>query len=269
MLPPENVRASFGARGKPKRLAGGQGTTYLAGKIVFKPVEDETEARWIIDILNRVEQRGFRTPKFLVSTNGTFLVDGWMAYEFLPGTYVKGSWKEKREALEAFHRSLKTVPYPLFFEARKNPFARADRMAWGEMAIECHNRLQPAVEKITTHIKPLQLPNQIIQGDPGNILFSEDDTPAIIDFSPYWRPAEFSFAVLIVDALVWERATQSIFEEFSDVRHINQLLLRAELRRILELDGLHRMYGRDCLGEIDTHIPTVELICSMAVTAPF
>ncbi len=268
MFPSKQVIASFGVRGNTRRLTGGQGTTYLVGKTVFKQVENEVVTRWVIDTLAQIEQRGFRIPRFLVSTSGEFLVDGWVAYDFLPGTHVKGRWIEKRGVLDAFHRSLKNVSYPPFLEARMDPWARADKMAWGEMIIECHSWLQPFVNKLTAEIKPLQPLNQVIQGDPGNIIFTEDEAPAIIDFSPYWRPADFSLAVLIVDALVWEDATNSILEYFRDVRQLNQLLVRAELRRILELDGLHRIYGRDCLDEIDKHKPTVELICSMAAAAP-
>ena len=264
MLPPKKVRASFKARGKPRALTGGQGTTYLVGDTVFKRVENETEAQWVIDTLSSIEEKGFRIPKFLTSTNDTHIVEGWIAYEFLTGIRLKGHWKEKRRALEDLHKSLKNIAYPWHFKSRMDPYSIADRMAWGEMAIVCNNRLEPAVEKITTYIKPLQLPHQIIQGDPGNMLFSEEEDPAIIDFSPYWRPRDFSLAVLIVDGLVWEGATLSIFEEFSDLVHLNQLLLRAELRRILELDGLNRMHGRDCLSEIDAHMPTIDLICARA-----
>jgi hypothetical protein len=72
----------------------------------------------------------------------------------------------------------------------------------------------------------------------------------------------------MVDALVWESAAESIFEVFSDVRHLNQLLLRAELRRILELDGLQRPHGRNYLDEINAHIPIVEWISSRAAAEP-
>jgi uncharacterized protein (TIGR02569 family) len=250
-------------KGKPRQLAGGQGTTYLAGTTVLKPLESEVEANWIINTLHQIEEKGFRVPRYLASTNGTFLVDGWVAYEFLPGKRLKGRWKEKRAVLEDFHLSLKAEPHPRFFDERMDCYSLADRMAWGELAIKCHKRLVPAVKKLASHIRPLRLPNQVIQGDSGNILFSRDAPPAIIDFSPYWRPVGFSLAVLIVDALVWEGASDSIIESFSDVRYLDQLLLRAELRRILELDGLSRKYGMERLEEVNAHMSTIEFISSI------
>jgi uncharacterized protein (TIGR02569 family) len=260
MLPSKHVITSFRARGTPQRLAGGQGTSYLVGNTVLKRAENETEVRWIAETLSRIEEKRFRAPRYLTSTTGTFIVDGWIAYEFLQGRHMKGRWKEKRRVLEDFHNALAAVSMPSFFHERCDHYSLADKMAWGELEIKCHKRLQPAVKLLTSRIKQIDLPNQIIQGDPGNILFSPCAPPAIIDFSPYWRPVEFSLAVLIVDALVWEGASESIFQVFRDVVHLDQLLLRAELRRVLELDGLSRKFGPERLEEVDAHAPTIELI---------
>jgi len=37
----------------------------------------------------------------------------------------------------------------------------------------------------------------------GNVLFADASPPAVIDFSPYWRPAGLALAVAAVDALMW------------------------------------------------------------------
>jgi hypothetical protein len=50
----------------------------------------------------------------------------------------------------------------------------------------------------------------LIHGDlTGNVLFHDELPPAIIDFTPYWRPLEFQSAVVVADALVWEGAPPS------------------------------------------------------------
>jgi fructosamine-3-kinase len=137
-------------------------------------------------------------------------------------------------------------------------------MAWGEMPITCHERLKPAVEMLVECVRPIEVRNQIIQGDPDNILFAEGVAPAIIDFCPYWRPSEFALAVLVVDKLVWEKADRSILQAFADISEFPQLLVRAELRRVLELDGHFQQFGKDCLEEVDAHLSTIEFIGSLA-----
>ena len=263
MIPPNHVLKAFGVRGDPVLLPGGQGTAFRAGNVVLKPTQYEVEAIWVSEVLSGIVEKEFRVPRFLSSDIGELLVDGWMAYEFLPGEMVKGHWDEKRKVLEHFHRALKDVPKPPFFAHRDDPWALADFMAWGEIPISCHVRLKSAVEKLVECLQPINVTNQIIQGDPDNILFEEELPPAIIDFCPYWRPSEFALAVLVVDKLVWEGADESIVKVFKDIPEFPQLLVRAELRRVLELDGLYSQWGKDCLDEVEAHMPTIELICSL------
>jgi uncharacterized protein (TIGR02569 family) len=263
MKPPNHVLEAFGVSGRPVVLSGGQGTTIRVGETVLKPVHNEVEAIWVIEILGGIEEKGFRVPHYLSSDSGEVLVEGWMAYEFLPGVMVKGHWQEKRTVLEVFHKALREVPPPPFFAFRKDPWALADFMAWEEMPITCHASLKPAVEMLVECLQPIEVRNQIIQGDPDNILFTEGVSPAIIDFCPYWRPSEFALAVLVVDKLVWEGADKSILNVFVDIPEFPQLLVRAELRRVLELEGHFQQFGKDCLDEVDAHLPTIEFLCSL------
>ncbi len=266
MNPPAHVLDAFGVQGQPIRMPSGQGITYRVGESILKPSHNEVEAIWVIEILSGLEERGFRVPQYLTAADGDVLVDGWMAYEFLPGTMLEGHWAAKREALELFHLALEGISPPLFFANRDDPWALADFMAWGELPIVCHERLKPGVQQLEQCLQPIRATNQIIQGDPSNILFEEGFPPAIIDFCPYWRPSDFALAVLVVDALVWKDAEPSILKWFEDIRDFDQLLVRAELRRLLELDGHYRQSGKDCLDEVDAHLTTVELICSQFVS---
>jgi len=263
MNPPDHVLEAFDVRGSPVVLLGGQGTVFRVGETVLKPVHNEVEAIWVIEILSGIEEEDFQVPCYLSSDTGEVLVDGWMAYKYLPGAMLKGHWKEKRVVLEAFHSALREFPPPPFFTFRDDPWALADFMAWGERPISCHTRLKPAVEKLVACVQPMKVRNQIIQGDPDNILFAEGVPPAVIDFCPYWRASEFALAVLVVDGLVWGGADESILKVFEDVSEFPQLLVRAELRRVLELDGHYWQFGTDCLDEVDVHLPTIEFICSL------
>jgi len=60
--------------------------------------------------------------------------------------------------------------------------------------------------------------------------------PAVIDFSPYWRPAAFAQAVILIDAATLdETATSSeLLNVFGSIENIGQLTTRAALRRIFE-----------------------------------
>jgi hypothetical protein len=40
------------------------------------------------------------------------------------------------------------------------------------------------------------------------VLFHDGLPPAIIDFTPYWRPVGYASAIVVADALVWEGATK-------------------------------------------------------------
>ena len=44
----------------------------------------------------------------------------------------------------------------------------------------------------------------------GNVLFADDLAPAVIDFSPYWRPTGFASAIVVGDALLWEGADETL-----------------------------------------------------------
>jgi hypothetical protein len=47
-------------------------------------------------------------------------------------------------------------------------------------------------------------PAQLVHADlGGNVLFAPGLAPAIIDFSPYWRPPGYAEAVAAVDAFLW------------------------------------------------------------------
>jgi len=82
----------------------------------------------------------------------------------------------------------------------------------------------------------------------------------VIDISPYWRPAGFALAVVIVEALVWEGALPNLLDLAGSEPEFDQLLARAALRRILELDAHYRLRGVDHLGQIDAYAALLSLI---------
>lgn len=263
---PDVVLQAFGVREvTPQRLPGGQGTTWRAGPLILKPTDNETEAAWTAELYAALPERGFRIPRPVKSQHGAHVAHGWTAWEYVEGEPdMSGRWREKLAVCDAFHRALVGVPQPPFFDARRDPWARADRLTWGAVLPDVYPWLRDPVERLWRLLRPLELPSQLIHGDiSGNILFATDRESAIIDFSPYWRPAGFAAAVLIADAAVWEGADpDKLFVSAASVEQLDQLVVRAELRRLLELDG-HALVGgasQRHLKETEQHLPFVAFL---------
>ncbi|MBI5066150.1 hypothetical protein HZA97_07990 [Candidatus Woesearchaeota archaeon] len=265
MMLPEKVVDLFGIKGRVRRFNGGRGTTYLVGKTVLKPVDNEEESRWIAETFREIKISRIRLPEYKKSENNKWIEQGWIAYQFISGKHYKKRWNDKIAVCEKFHNSLEEVPCPRFMKTRKDPWSRADRIVWGEELLKCHKKIEPYAIKIIQHIKPISLKNQIIHGDiGGNILFSKGQSPAIIDFSPYYRPRDFALAILAVDALVWGGASAKILHLFKDKKEFNQLLLRAELRRILEIGFCIEHFEKGNIADINQHKNTIELLCNLS-----
>ena len=102
---------------------------------------------------------------------------------------------------ERFHAALEGVPRPSLFDARTDHWAIGDRVAWGELpaATFAHVKHLP---RLVAALRPVDAPSQLVHGDlTGNVLFADGLPPAVIDFSPYWRPTAFASAVVVGDAL--------------------------------------------------------------------
>ncbi|MBI4919596.1 hypothetical protein HY837_06700 [archaeon] len=264
---PKEVIEVYGITGEVKRFEGGRGTTYLVGETVFKPVANEAEIQWIAETFNKIRTNQIRFPKYLRSTKDNWVEKGWSAYHYLDGETYKKNWKDKIRVCDKFHRIIKNIPCPDFIKKKNDPWSKADRIAWGEAPLECHEKIKPHAIKIMNHIKPISLNNQLIHGDiGGNILFSKGMAPAVIDFSPHYRPADFATAVLVVDALVWGRASEKILNLVQGKKEFAQLLLRAELRRSLEIGFCIEHFEKGNIDEINKHVRTIELLCDIADT---
>jgi uncharacterized protein (TIGR02569 family) len=264
--PPAHVTTAFGATGDPQRLSGGQGTSWRLGEIVLKPIDmAEDELEWQAELLPSLRAEGFRVSWPRRTADGSLVVDGWCGWEYVAGYHQARRWANVVRAGEAFHAALAGVPRPAFLDRRTDPWAVGDRAAWGDLPIKDFLCVKH-VPRLALALTPLDPKGQLIHGDlTGNVLFADGLPPAIIDFSPYWRPRPFASAVVIADALVWEEADSTVLSAVAHIDHFAQYLLRALIYRAVT-DRLFREHEPLRSDDADPYLAAVELACRLAET---
>jgi uncharacterized protein (TIGR02569 family) len=141
---------------------------------------------------------------------------------------------------------------PRFLGARRDVFALADRAAWGEEDAP----LDPAgggrlFDALAGLRKPVDSAPQVVHGDLfGTVLFEPGEGAALIDFVPYWRPAEWAAAVVVVDALAWGGSDEGIVRRWEHLPEWPQSLLYALLFR-LAVHALHPLSGPESLRGLE------------------
>ncbi|MEU0298991.1 aminoglycoside phosphotransferase [Streptomyces sp. NPDC006175] len=271
-VPPRSVLDAFGVEGTPVPLTGGQGRSVLVGGYVFKPAEGAvTEAEWGASLFDALATgHGFRVPRPLRTPDGRSVVEGWTAGEFLTGeTGPQGRWDDVLRAGRALHAALRPHPRPAFLERRSHPWAVADRVAWGEEDVEVTEDLAASFSALLELRRPVrQGAAQLVHGDlAGNVLLAAHELPAVIDFSPYWRPPLFAEAVVIVDGLLWWDLPDELLSVGGDHADWRQMLVRALLFRLVAVSELVGPSGRAGPGEPERYARAARLVAER-VTGP-
>ncbi|ROS62957.1 uncharacterized protein (TIGR02569 family) [Curtobacterium sp. PhB172] len=210
--PGAEVLRAFGVAGStPVPLAGGRGLTWRAEGIVLRPHDGAAVTDWRAGLLAELEHATesehpaeFRTPRPVVTRDGSWRSGDWEAWEFVPGAADESRVEDVIRAGRAFHRAIAGLERPAFLgtdpDVVTDPWARADRMAWGEEPLPA----DPTLARLAAAFRPVRAPSQLVHGDLlGNVLFADAQPPTIIDWPPYWRPAEFGPAIAAVDAVCW------------------------------------------------------------------
>ena len=274
--PASTIVAAF-SRGRPpppgtplNLLSSGPDPVYEIGKnLLLKYVgrEEEMAAEWTSIVYEQLEQEepgGFRVPRPIRSSNtGRFVDSGWKAFDFVDGYQTDTrDWDEVLGAATRFHEVIKNFGRPSGLSRRTDPWAVADRVAWEEQSttiMEDKDRELPTAYLQLQQIRD-QEPSpsrdskwipQIIHGDcAGNILFPRashgDEDPLIIDFSPYFRPALYAEAIVLVDAYLWHGQSTRDIDELTDVEEptMLQMLIRAALFRLVAASERWRQHGK-------------------------
>ncbi|KAK9323671.1 hypothetical protein V1517DRAFT_88716 [Lipomyces orientalis] len=244
-LLPSSVLDAFGVEGQAVRASEGMGTSFFVGNAVFKHVANEHQAQavWCATVFDGLQVDGVRIPRPLSSRDGRYVVDGWAASEFVSGdTGPAGRWEQIMATSRALHKALLRIPCPGFIRQRVSPWATADRVAWDEVTIAPLEELRQPFERLNSIKQSIDHdPPQIIHADlAGNILFSDDLDPAVIDFSPSWRPAAYGDAIVVADGLVWYGGEESLIDLGGTTRDFLQLLVRALIFRLISFNELVR-----------------------------
>lgn len=240
--PPVGVLAAFGVAGVPMALHGGQRTVWRVGETVFKPLDSSPAAiEWQAEILGNVDGHVRIAPP-RATADGRWVVDGWTAWRYEPGTRRPAAWADIAAAGRLLHRSLVGVPAPPWLGTREDRWARADRIAWGEDPPGELGQL-PLLARMLEHRRPLDpvaAGSQLIHSDlTGNVLFASGLPPVVLDFSPAWRPAAYASAIVAVDAMLWEGASSRVVDTIAAAESpparasFGQHVLRALMFRLI------------------------------------
>ncbi len=206
--PPDHVRSAFGVAGEvPHLLAGGRGRSYRCGNVVLKPADDPAESSWLAGVFEQLWVPGVRVARPVRSSDGRWVVGGWTAHRHVAGRPAP-RFAEVIDVGRRLHESLADLPRPRFLDDRDDLWSWADRVSWGDPAADT-DRLgdglgAAAFAALAAGRRPVDLRHQIVHGDlTGNVLFAGAAPPAVIDMTPYWRPAAWATAVVVVDAIAW------------------------------------------------------------------
>ena len=202
---PAAVADAWNIRGDIEPLDGGQGTSVRAGGLVFKPQPDQALVVWHAGLCDRVTTAAFRLPAPVRSDDGRLVVDAWYATQFVDGDPIPAgdasvvSWMKAVTCSRDFHTAVAGEHRPALLDARTDHWAVADRAAWDEGdPPEIGQRSAGLLRRTRGFVVDEGLTPQLVHGDlSGNVLFAEGLPPAVIDLSPYWRPAEYADAIVV------------------------------------------------------------------------
>lgn len=228
----------------PERLPGSH--AWHCGEVVLKPVTDRARAVWLARTLHRADAPDLRIARPVRATDGRWIVGGWAASRYLPGSPEHRHDAVILAALKLAY-AIADEPRPRF--RREDPDALADRIAWEEADVPIDETKGGRwFEVLAVARRPVRLPDQVVPGDLfGTVLFDGQAAPGIVGFNPYYRPAEWGAAIAAVDAISWGDADIEFLRRWSHLPAWSQLLLRALLFRLAG----HALNPRSTVSALD------------------
>lgn len=210
-------------------LPGGQEEAFRSEHLVLKPAPDRDRCSWLADTLDGLAPDStVRTIRPERSVDGAWVVDGWAAWRWIEGDPWRPAVHELLDVSARFHGAVADVPWAPAMRGRDR-WAAADRIAWEE---EDH-LFAGSLRMLADARQPVQLSHQLVHGDlHGNVLSHPSLPPAVIDVSPYWRPAAYADAIILVDHAIDVQRHEELAPALLGPQG-RQLLIRAVLFRTL------------------------------------
>ncbi|MFC4949426.1 TIGR02569 family protein [Pseudonocardia sp. GCM10023141] len=231
-LPP-HVRTAFGVKdSEPKPVVWAGRRAWHCDDVLIRAVPDNAVAAWSAGVLDGLEVDGLRIARPVRSSDGRWVVGGWAASRFVAGT-LEPRYDAVVEASLRLHAATVAVERPRLLDD-DDLLGRSAAAAFGEQWITLDAAGGGDIyTRLAAHREPIRLASQVVHPELfGAVLFDEDGVPAVIDLVPCWRPKEWAAAVVVVDALAWGGADESLLRRWDHLAEWPQVLLRAVLHRL-------------------------------------
>ncbi|MEQ3551500.1 TIGR02569 family protein [Pseudonocardia nematodicida] len=231
---PEHVRVAFGVRDiEPRPVVWAGQRAWQCGEVLLRPVADHVVAAWSATVMENLEVDGVRLARPVRSSDGRWVVGGWAASRYVPGA-PEPRHDEVVSASLRLHAATSTVLRPRLLDDRDDLLSRSAAAAFGEHKLDLHPETGGALfSELAAYRRTVRLTPQVVHGELfGAMLFDPQGRPAVLDLVPFWRPAEWAAAVVVVDAVAWGGADDDLLERWSDLAEWPQSLLRAVLYRL-------------------------------------
>ncbi len=206
---------AFNAKGVCFPLKGGEGRAWCVGNCVLKLMGGGEQTNWVCETLNGLAQNEVRVPRYRRTSRGEWTHGGWVCCDWLDGEAVEtgaaDDWLSVMSAGVNFQKALVGVEKPRWLGKYYTVYTVADLVAWGKKTrwIAAFESLFETLELIAAGTE--DEPCQLVHGDlSGNVLLHAELEPAVIDFSPYWRPFWMGPGTVVADALLWHGADERL-----------------------------------------------------------
>lgn len=227
MLPSARVLDLFAVPDPVQPLPGGQGRSVRAGDLVLSPDRGTEVHGWLSPLLARLAVRldqdpmrgrqDLRVAVPVPARDGNWVVEGWAASRYEPGTVVCRDLDVIRAAGNLLHAQLALLVTrrPAELDRRTDRWAAAERIAFGEAPIPTGN---PDLTELISRARAA-IGDGLITGSPQlvhadlaqNVLLDPAGAPLVIDVAPAWRPAQWADAVCVLDVVLgWQTSLSAL-----------------------------------------------------------
>lgn len=241
---PAHVLDLFAVPGPGEPVPGGQGRSVRAGDLVLSPGRDPRVSAWLNPVLARLavrlderpdrRRRDIRIAMPVPARNGEWVVDGWGASRFEPGTTACRDLDVLLATGRVLHAQLDSVvrSRPDVLTERTDRWAEAERLVFDDP--DRIATTSPLVARLLDELTEADLgPDQLVHGDlAGNVLLDATGAPVVIDVAAYWRPVRWAEALCVLDAVIYLGAPSTATARFTSGPE-RQALVRAGLFRLL------------------------------------